>query len=541
MVFFRPLAVSLALPLYILCSANPTPTSPIIDLGYARYRGSTNTTSGYDTFFGMRFAAPPVGNLRFRAPQPPPTTSVVVDASNNGIPGTVCPQGLVPGLMNIENQKAINVSEDCLTLTVYAPTYRTAYKKLQVIVYLHGGGYTMGDHQYEHPPRFLDLADEDVVVVVPNYRLGLFGFLAGEDVLKDGTLNAGLLDQQYALLWVKKHITKFGGDPEQVTIWGQSAGGGAVIQNIISNPSYPNNQNLFHKAVANSPFSPSQYYYNDKIPSQLYRTVLQKTGCSSLSCLRSLPQSVLVLANLEIANAGFYGTLTWAPVIEPKGGFIDTRPTVALFEGSRNLKARKVLTTHTSWEGQVLGDPSITSANITKYIRGLHPSLSDSQVNQALNLYPLSDYDSEFRRTQSIQQDTVFLCPSYWLATAFCSKSYKGVWDVNPAAHGQDLGYFFHPGNYNTLPSPETFENYVGGIMSFIRSGLTADPNVYRLNSGSGQSNAAVWPLWSPQKKEQVFTLGKDGVSSVVFTRTMSAGQVERCNWWKSVGATTGQ
>ncbi|KAF8462299.1 Alpha/Beta hydrolase protein [Kalaharituber pfeilii] len=146
------LLVILSIPAFLCDAFDP---DPIADLGYAMYQGTHDPTTNYSAFFGMRFAAPPLGNLRFHAPRPPPKSrlDVILDASKNSLPGTVCPQGILPGLdMDIETQFAIPSSEDCLTLTVYAPS-KALRKKMDgprghghpVVVYIHAGGYTMGD------------------------------------------------------------------------------------------------------------------------------------------------------------------------------------------------------------------------------------------------------------------------------------------------------------------------------------------------------------------------------------------------------------
>ena len=530
-----------ALFLWFLCPsfAAPAQRTPIVDLGYARYKGTSDPASGYDTYFGMHFAAPPVGDLRFRAPQPPLSSPhKLVDASNNSYPGTVCPQGFVSGRpLGVVDLSIIPISEDCLTLTVYAPfpTTHDYTRGFPVVVYFHDGAYVRGDHSYDHPQRWLDLADKDVVLVVPNYRLGLFGFLAGEEVHKDGDLNAGLLDQQFALKWVQKHIAKFGGDKSRVTIWGQSAGGGSVIQHIISNPLYPGNNGLFTNAVANSPFMSSQYLYSDTVPTSHYKTVLNATGChdQGLACLRKLSTQTLEQANLEICDAGFFGTLPWAPVLEPKGGYVDTRPSVALLNSNRKLNTQRVLTTHLSWEALRLVDPSKTNGNITEYVHKLQPALSPAQVAKVISLYPSSDYSSEQERTASIYQDPDFICSSYWLAMSFSGRAYKGIWDIPPSTHGQDRDYWLYPGDYHTLPSPETFENYVGGIVSFVRSG---DANLFRLNREPGQSNQLEWPLFDQgTEKGLVFDLADDGVGSKVEARSIDRKLKERCEMWLSL------
>ena len=547
-----------------LCFAAPTQQQdPIVNLGYARYKGKSDPATGYDTFFGMRYAAPPVGDLRFSAPQPPPPLlsgpggpTTLIDASNNSYPGTVCPQGLTPGLLfsNITAQAAIPISEDCLTLTVYTPSPRSrptqdyggdSDQGLPVVVYFHSGAYVIGDHSTSHPQRWLDLADHNVVAVVPNYRLGLFGFLGGEEVYKHGSLNAGLLDQQFALQWVQTHIAKFGGDRSRVTIWGHSAGGGSVIQHLVSNPAYPgnsDNKDLFIRAVVSSPFVPSQYPYNHEVPTGYYETLLNATGCDGqgLACLRKVPTEILARVNMEICATGFIGTTTWAPVIEPIGGYIETRPSVGLLGSTRKLNANRVLTTHVSRDGYNLVDPSVTGGNVTEYVHQLLPSLSQTQVADLISRYPLSEYSNEHERTASIYQDTIFVCPSYWVATAFSGAAYKGIWTVPPATHGQDAGYWLYSGSdYHTLPSPETFENYIGDIVSFIRSG---DANLFRLNKKPGQSNRLEWPLFEQRRAMGlVFGLAGDGVGSMVEARSMDRALKARCDWWLTVADVVSQ
>lgn len=116
----------------------------------------------------------------------------IQDANDYGV---TCPQAMYNGQpgVSFETQSKLNVTEDCLTLTVYSPIGATEESKLPVVVYLHGGGYSLGDHRFDHPQSYLELAKNDVVSVVINYRLGIFGFLAGEDVKRDGDLNAGML------------------------------------------------------------------------------------------------------------------------------------------------------------------------------------------------------------------------------------------------------------------------------------------------------------------------------------------------------------
>ncbi|MBX9655372.1 carboxylesterase family protein [bacterium] len=201
-----------------------------------------------EAFKGIPYAAPPIGELRWKAPQPPAKWEGVRDAFAFS---AACPQR-TPAMMKAIPQMAINApySEDCLYLNVWTPKDR-GDKKLPVLYWIHGGGYTMGAasqplYDGEHLSRL------GCVVVSINYRLGPFGFLAHPALSKESTENVsgnyGLLDQIEGLRWVKRNIASFGGDPEHVLIFGESAGGGSVLALMCS----PLAKELFQSAAAQS-------------------------------------------------------------------------------------------------------------------------------------------------------------------------------------------------------------------------------------------------------------------------------------------------
>lgn len=206
--------------------------------------GNYNVTNGISTYFGIPFAKPPVGELRWKAPVPAASWTGVKETKEFG-PRPV--QGLVFGDMNSWSD---GVSEDCLTLNVWTPAKRNS-KDLPVLVYFYGGGFVAGDAS---EPRYNgeSMAKEGVVVVTVNYRLGIFGFLAHSDLSAEssykGSGNYGLLDQALALQWVKDNISAFGGNPNQVTIAGESAGSISVSYQMAS----PLSKNLIHGAIGES-------------------------------------------------------------------------------------------------------------------------------------------------------------------------------------------------------------------------------------------------------------------------------------------------
>lgn len=204
---------------------------------------------GVDQFPGVPFAHPPVGNLRLRPPQPLEHPLGTIFATENG---NACPQlifsdlreldGLIPtsALGKLLNtpllQKAIGISEDCLVLNVHRPVGAKAGDKLPVLFWIFGGGFEIGwNSMYDGSIWVAESVriGQPIVVVTVNYRVGGFGFLAGREVLADGAANLGLLDQRLGLQWVADNIAAFGGDPDKVTIWGESAGAISVFDHMV--------------------------------------------------------------------------------------------------------------------------------------------------------------------------------------------------------------------------------------------------------------------------------------------------------------------
>lgn len=197
-------------------------------------------------FKGIPYASPPVGDLRWREPQPAAAWQGVRKADTYG---HACIQ--IPGLSAANGGDPGPLSEDCLYLNVWTPKLdRSA--KLPVMVWVHGGAYIFGSGGlplYNGAP----LAKKGAVVVTLNYRLGQLGFFAHPALQRErpgGPANFGLLDQIAALKWVKENIAEFGGDPNNVTIMGQSAGGKSVLALFAS----PLARGLFHKGVAHSTY-----------------------------------------------------------------------------------------------------------------------------------------------------------------------------------------------------------------------------------------------------------------------------------------------
>jgi para-nitrobenzyl esterase len=233
------LALALALP-WCAASASAASTDLVVSTASGPVRGEARTH--YTQWLGIPYAAPPTGELRWKAPQPPRPWTQVRDGSK---PGSACVQGSGwdPGY------EKPTLNEDCLYLNVYRPADVPADAKLPVFLWIHGGGLRGGAGFDTDPRKFLNLGK--VMFVTFNYRLSTLGFLAlpgltAED--RDATGSYGMLDQQAAIRWVHNNIAAFGGDPEQVSIAGQSAGGRSVCNQIVS----PTNKGMFVRAFHQS-------------------------------------------------------------------------------------------------------------------------------------------------------------------------------------------------------------------------------------------------------------------------------------------------
>jgi len=206
--------------------------------------GLYDTKTGLQTYFGIPFAKPPVGELRWKEPQPLENWNNVLETKKFG-PRPV--QGIVFGDMQ---SRSDGLSEDCLYLNVWTPA-KKATTVLPVLVYFFGGGFVAGDAS---EPRYdgASMAQKGIVVVTVNYRLNIFGFFAHPELSKEAPYKAsgnyGLLDQHAGLKWVQKNIAAFGGDPKKVTIAGESAGSIAVSAQMVS----PLSKDLIAGAIGES-------------------------------------------------------------------------------------------------------------------------------------------------------------------------------------------------------------------------------------------------------------------------------------------------
>ncbi|MFZ1031681.1 MAG: carboxylesterase family protein [Candidatus Acidiferrales bacterium] len=256
--------------------------------------GTLNTDHTVRMFKGVPFAAPPVGDLRWKTPQPPLSWQGIRHADKFGSP---CMQTDVFGDIYFRDSQP---SEDCLNLSIWIPAH-PAQAKLPVIVWFYGGGFVAGSNS---EPRYdgESLAKKGVIIVSPNYRLGIFGFFSHPELTKESEHHAsgnyGLLDQVAALHWVLRNVSAFGGDPHNITIAGESAGSLSVSALMAS----PLSKHLFQKAIGESgAFFPSRPTGGMQLK-RLAETekfgvkFAQSLGANSLAELRAKPANDLLQA-----------------------------------------------------------------------------------------------------------------------------------------------------------------------------------------------------------------------------------------------------
>jgi para-nitrobenzyl esterase len=295
-------AAAVALAAGIRASAD----SLTVKTAQGKVRGKAINNGKVKAFLGLPYAAPPVGELRWRAPEPAAKWKNVREATKFG---PRCQQGSLFQDMAFQDD---GPSEDCLYLNIYAPASATAKSKLPVMLWIHGGGFSTGSaSEPRHNGDFLPL--KGVVLVTINYRLGVFGFLATTELAQEAGGHAGnyaLMDMIASLQWAKDNIAKFGGDPANVTIFGESAGSMAVSTLMAS----PMAQGLFAKGIGESgsglmttlgagPLADAE---------KTGDAWMQQAGAMSLKDLRAMTAEEVLKA------ASKMGTTASAPVIDGK-------------------------------------------------------------------------------------------------------------------------------------------------------------------------------------------------------------------------------
>ena len=358
--------------------------------------GTTNAATHIRSFKGIPFAQPPVGDLRWKEPQPVKNWDGVRKADHFG---NNAMQKNVFGDMMFRSS---GMSEDCLYLNVWTPA-RSSKEKLPVLVYFYGGGFVAGDGS-ESRYDGESMAQKGIVTLTVNYRLGVFGFMSHPELTAESPQHAsgdyGLLDQHAALEWVQKNIAAFGGDPKRVTIAGESAGSIAVCAQMAS----PLSKNLIAGAIGESggminPTLPAIPLAEGEKNGVAFG---QKANAASLAALRAIPADKL----LDLASQ--QGTPPMSPTVD--GYFLPKTPAEIFAAGEQahvpllaGWNSAEVPYQFVMW-----GDMP-TPENYQKKIKQLY----NDQADEVLKLYPGATQDEVIKSATELGSDR-FIVYSTW-------------------------------------------------------------------------------------------------------------------------------
>ena len=463
-------------------SVRGTPT--IVETRYGAVRGVA--IKGLYAFRGIPYAAPPVGDLRWKVPQPPTRWKGVRDASKFG---NVCPQ------INSAGQFAGD--EDCLVLNVFVSQDNRG-RKQPVMVFLHGGGNKNGDTQYTPTP--LDtppLAKKGVVIVTVEYRLGLLGFLAHPLLTVEGGGSSGhyaLMDMIAALQWVKQNITRFGGDPHRVMLFGQSAGS-YDIQMLLASPAA---QGLFSAAGMESNVIPLGQLPAFSLAEAGGEEAASALGCSSarnvLACLRGVSVDMLVNLPVNFAEGPGIGS-----------PFLPRDPFTVL---QQNGSPVPLLIGSNREEWSVFDDPN-AQLDYSEAIHERFDQFGSGVADEVLSLYPLSDYSSAAYAVIIVDTDFNMSCEVRSVARVATGANREPVWryfythgfenDLSLAPFGafHTAELFFLFGNFDDSKQPGGGIVYTPSAadLAFSRS-LMAYWTRFAATGNPNSAGATAWPQY---------------------------------------------
>jgi len=451
------------------------------------------------SFLGIPYAAPPVGELRWKAPEPVAKWSGVRKATEFG---THCMQGNVFGDMVFHDPGA---GEDCLTLNVWVPD-KHVDPKMAVMVWIYGGGFVAGTTSEARQDGY-HLAQQGVIVVSMNYRLGIFGFFVHPELAKESGHNSagnyGLLDQLAALTWVHENIAAFGGDPGNVTIFGESAGSFSVSAQMAS----PLAKGLFQKAIGESGGAFSRTGLSFEAMSARAEKdaalVKEKLGVSTLAELRAIPAEKLLEPFAPPKSQGF----DFGPDVD--GYFLPDSVPATFAAGKQNDVALIAGWNHDEGSFEIAFAAQKPTAESFK--AQAQKDFGD-KADEFLKLYPADTDERAMRSAQDYAGDQ-FIALSTWNWIEAQSKTgkqpvYRYRFDMAPfhknpnaprlgAYHSAEIEYVFGQLDSKTDVIWRDSDRQVSEIMQKYWSNFakTSNPNGAGLPDWPPYTAADGWPV----------------------------------------------
>ncbi|KAI0468204.1 vacuolar triacylglycerol lipase [Xylaria cf. heliscus] len=498
-------------------------------------------SDGIAQWLGIRYAAPPIGDLRFMPPTDPSCAEGVQLPDNTH--GKLC-------LATNASPTDTKTAEDCLFLDIYTPANVTSHSKLPVFFFIQGGGFNSLSNPNYNGKGLIQASGYNIIVVTFNYRVGPYGFITNGDEI---TPNNGLLDQRKAMEWVQKYISFFGGDPDHVVIGGDSAGAASVSLQMMAYGG--EDMGLFHAAAAESvsfatvlTVEESQYQYDN------FALAAGCAGNDSLACMRSKTAVELQTVNKGSAYPGAPSAplYPWNPVVD--GDLIRNLTYDAFADGSF-VKIPLIVGDDTN-EGTIFTPrDASTIGQSDAFLKSQFPYLTLEQLGHINTLYPNQNNAScpssgcYWRQVSDAYGDMRYTCPGLFISSAVVDYDMPDMYTYrynveDPAQVAQGLGVphtvevnaIFGPDNVPSAPA-SYFPNATNAAVvpviqaywtSFIRS---FDPNKYRL------ADSARWERWDPSTQGRLlFETGGNTTMEIVDDDIQS-----RCNYFNSIGVAVRQ
>jgi para-nitrobenzyl esterase len=539
-------------------SATPTVTTPRGLFPAQSYAGVAK--SGISDFLGIRFAAPPVGALRFASPVPPAAVPGTVNAASFGSP---CPQSASPF-------GSESVNEDCLFLNVYVPGSTVSAKNnLPVMVFFYGGAFVDGEGSLYDPSSMA--AQGNVIVVTINYRLGILGYMASSALSAQAANhvsgNYGFEDQLFALQWVRQNIGAFGGNPHEVTIFGESAGGFSVCAAIVS----PQGAGLFQRAISESGpcGEPLPTLAGAQTSGAAISTALgctETSAAAAVACLRNLPVDAILAAQDQITSASSLTSLAaFFPNVD--GVLIPQQPILSLALGAYNHVPVIEGTNHD--EGRLfvaLGfdlNPqvgAITAADYPVAIQGVAAALvtessgllatsssgspassgSSAEVNlitqEILHQYPLSNYAGPGEALGAVLTDGLFSCTANISNEIFSLSVPTYAYEFNdqnaPTPELPKVSFPYGATHTDELQFLFTLASTPSALSNAEKTLAGSMQNYWTSFARSGSPNSLQTPAWAP------FNIVAGNVHSLTTPRPalkLGYATEHHCNFWIGV------
>ncbi|KAK1625753.1 Alpha/Beta hydrolase protein [Colletotrichum phormii] len=496
---------------------------PTVKVLNGTYEGLPLPNYQQDVFLGVPYAQPPTGNLRFKAPQSLNSTWNGTHSATEY--GDICMQYTAP--------LSHPMSENCLSLNVIRSSSLNSTGLLPVAVWIHGGGLYAGSSRDNNLTNFVhqaSAAQKPLIAVSINYRISAFGFLWGSDEVKaNGSANNGLRDQRLALHWIQENIASFGGDPNRVTIFGQSAGGLSVGKQLIAYGG--RDDGLFHGAIMQSGGMAEKWPYNVKDPAayteDLYRNLTETTSCSDavspLECLRTLPvEAISAALNVSITPV-FSGTGLGPWLTQVDGDFLQDGPTASLEKG--HFVRVPIMYSTTSDEATVFmfggkldtdedfralvaaGGPDNSTVSV---IERLYPNTNGTGLPVGYN--PTAEDDqldgSQWKRGVEFHTDVVETTSRRMTLKAWAAagmEAYSARVNLLPPSttsrlgshHSMDVSFIFDALDEETMSEPQfaTASKLMGRAWASFVSDL--NPNNH------GVPDTPIWPAWTAEKSNR--------------------------------------